>query len=270
MGSLFLGASVLGLIALAAFVWLVVLAFKRHLGWGLAVLFLSPVSATIYAIKYWDRAKKPFLLYVTTMVASVGLAFYAFAAAGGMRMVKAAYQVREGIQNQTLTQEQAEEFMESSLDFIEKTAQSQEERQQVAEIRKHLEPPEPGSAKTTQHQDSQPLERMSQAYESQPQQEQGIGPQTAAVTGGSSFPESAPRTPAPGSQGSEHKVISPAQAKNYIGARVILTGINDVPQECKLIGVSGDTLQFERRFGNGKISFNYKAKNIESLHVLPD
>jgi hypothetical protein len=63
-------------------------------------------------------------------------------------------------------------------------------------------------------------------------------------------------------------VISPAEARDYIGARVIFTGRNDVERKGWLIGVSGDRLRIERRVSRGKVSYEYKARDIKSLKVL--
>ncbi len=72
----------------------------------------------------------------------------------------------------------------------------------------------------------------------------------------------------PGSRGPRFKVISPAEARDYIGARVIFTGRNDVERKGWLIGVSGDRLRIERRVSRGKVSYEYKARDIKSLKVL--
>ncbi|MFQ5988544.1 MAG: hypothetical protein ACE5K9_01395, partial [Candidatus Methylomirabilales bacterium] len=76
--------------------------------------------------------------------------------------------------------------------------------------------------------------------------------------------------PAPESQGPRFRTISPAEAKDYIGAAVILTGRNGFERKCTLIGVSGNRLKFERRMGRGKVSFEYKAADITSLKVQLD
>ena len=76
--------------------------------------------------------------------------------------------------------------------------------------------------------------------------------------------------PAPESHGPRFKIISPAEAKNYIGAAVILTGRNGFERKCTLIGVSGNTLKFERRMGRGRVSFEYKAADITSLKIQLD
>lgn len=73
--------------------------------------------------------------------------------------------------------------------------------------------------------------------------------------------------PDPVSEGPRFKVISPAEARHYIGARVVYTGRNDVERKGRLIGVSGDRLRIERRMGRGKASFDYKAHEIKSLKV---
>ncbi len=41
-------------------IWTLVLAFQRHIGWGLAVLFV-PFAQLIFVIKAWEEAKRPFL-----------------------------------------------------------------------------------------------------------------------------------------------------------------------------------------------------------------
>jgi len=50
------------IVSLISFFWLVVLGFKRHVGWGLAIFFLSPLSSLIYAIMHWREARAPFLI----------------------------------------------------------------------------------------------------------------------------------------------------------------------------------------------------------------
>ena len=69
----FLGLLVplLALLATVAFIWLLVLAFQRSLWWGVAVLFLSPFSLVIYAIKYWNESKRPFMIYAGSVASLI-------------------------------------------------------------------------------------------------------------------------------------------------------------------------------------------------------
>jgi len=78
-------AALAGLVAFASFVWLLVVAFKTHVGWGLAVLFL-PLAPIVFAIKHWQASKRPFLLNLGSSLASLTLFF----AAGGVAVMTAA------------------------------------------------------------------------------------------------------------------------------------------------------------------------------------
>jgi len=54
-----------GLIGLVAWIWLLVVAFRVSIGWGLLIFFLgwTWIPIIIFAVKYWDLAKKPIILY---------------------------------------------------------------------------------------------------------------------------------------------------------------------------------------------------------------
>lgn len=53
-----------GLIGFAAWIWLLVVAFRVSIGWGLLIFFLgwTWIPIIIFAVKHWDLAKKPILL----------------------------------------------------------------------------------------------------------------------------------------------------------------------------------------------------------------
>lgn len=59
-----LGLVLLGVGGLTAFVggiWLLVVAFKQSVLWGLLSLFV-PFAVFVFIFKYWDKAKQPFLV----------------------------------------------------------------------------------------------------------------------------------------------------------------------------------------------------------------
>jgi hypothetical protein len=58
------------LISLVGGIWLVVLAFKEHVLWGLGSLFV-PFVGLVFAIMFWSIAKKPFLIALGGSVLSV-------------------------------------------------------------------------------------------------------------------------------------------------------------------------------------------------------
>ena len=62
MGTLGLVLFVVGLIiSLVGGIWLLVEAFKTSILWGLGSLFV-PFVSIVFAIKYWGRAGRPFLI----------------------------------------------------------------------------------------------------------------------------------------------------------------------------------------------------------------
>jgi hypothetical protein len=61
-----------GILYLCGWVMLLVLGFKKSLGWGLVILFLSwlIVPLVVFLIKYWDEARLGFFVMVAGMLAS--------------------------------------------------------------------------------------------------------------------------------------------------------------------------------------------------------
>ncbi len=291
MHKLVLASQVLGVVALVAFIWLVVRAFKTRICWGSAVLLLPPITATLDAVEDWDEAKKPFLLFMTTFFASAAIGLYVFTAWGGWKSVQAAYRVKEGIQQQTLTEEDTKGFMRSNLDFLEKASQSEQDRQKVAVMRKVLERSESGFTQEEQREISkdfrkltgqpdpnqeerqqlQPIRRSPGQPESKavPIKQERTSPQNLAARTRekAAAPENQKATERR-PEGPHYKDISPDQAGDYFGAPVILTRRNGLEQKCTLIGVSGRTLRCEQRIGRRKISFQYHHTQIKSMKVL--
>jgi hypothetical protein len=73
-----------GLIGLAAWIWLVVVAFRVSTGWGVVILLLSWtwVPVIIFAVQHWDMAKRPVLLTVASVVVTVAASLVAFLVVG--------------------------------------------------------------------------------------------------------------------------------------------------------------------------------------------
>jgi len=99
---------VLAFVAFAAYVWLLVVAFKESALWGVLVLLFSPITAIIFAVKYWNEAKKPFLVYVGSGAASLAIVFMMFAVVGGQMMQMAA-EVQEEVSDELARAQQASE-----------------------------------------------------------------------------------------------------------------------------------------------------------------
>lgn len=85
---------VFSLLSFFAFLWLDIVAFKRGVGWGLAVLLLSPITAIVFSLVNWYEARKAFILYITTFLLSFGslIFIYSQVGLGNMREISAKMQ----------------------------------------------------------------------------------------------------------------------------------------------------------------------------------
>ncbi len=52
-------------ISLVAGIWLLITAFRVSVGWGLLIFFLgwTWIPIIVFAVKYWDKAKRPIIIY---------------------------------------------------------------------------------------------------------------------------------------------------------------------------------------------------------------
>jgi hypothetical protein len=70
-------AAVVGFVILslaASWIWMLVVAFQTHPGWGTAVLLAYPWGSFAFAFANWERAKWPALLTIASFVGMVVLA----------------------------------------------------------------------------------------------------------------------------------------------------------------------------------------------------
>lgn len=65
---------VTGVISLAGYLWLSMVAFKRSIPWGLLVLLLSPITAIVFALMHWFESRKPFVVYISSFLLFAGSA----------------------------------------------------------------------------------------------------------------------------------------------------------------------------------------------------
>ena len=111
--SIYIAMTVIAIVSLIAFGFILVSGFKRSVLWGLAVL-LIPFAVLVYAYKYWAEVKKPFLVYAACSVLSIGLVFKVFVDMGGMQAIEMAQKIENG----TLTEQEAAQFMVSNMEMM--------------------------------------------------------------------------------------------------------------------------------------------------------
>jgi len=60
------------LIMFAAWIWMIVIAFMNdQILWGVLLILFSALTAFIYGIVHWDKAKQPFILGLVAFVMTI-------------------------------------------------------------------------------------------------------------------------------------------------------------------------------------------------------
>jgi hypothetical protein len=146
-------------------IWLVVRGFKRGAWWGLGVLFLSPFTATVFGIVYWDEEKKPFLSHITSFVMALTLELTVILSWGGWGVLTASKRVHHGIMEQNLTEKDALKFMRANLNFLENTNQSEADRQKLTLMRDMVNKMEGGVTEEEHHRTNEDALNIMQQFD---------------------------------------------------------------------------------------------------------
>lgn len=70
-----------GIVSLAGWIWIVIIAFQENVGWGIGCL-LCPPASLVYVIMHWEKTKKPFLIEVVGVLISAVAQAIAMSAVG--------------------------------------------------------------------------------------------------------------------------------------------------------------------------------------------
>lgn len=234
-----------GLFTLITLILLTVRAFRKNPAWGLAVMLLSPVSATFFGIKYWQEEKKAFLTYITTVATTAALAMYLFTTWGGWELLRATYQVNRGIETRMLTARDAEHFKNASLSFTEKSGLNIQNEARMEQISRKLASEAAAKAAIEQaaaepaEDDKLDIESISKKVVVEQERYRLV-----------------------------YLPIKVKDAKNYVGSTVKVTRKNVPEKEYRLIGASGRRLELAQNTGQGSYSFHYNTRDIEKIRVL--
>ena len=232
-----------GLIAGISLLWLSGRAFGKHAAWGLVVLFLSPLAAITFGIRYWRDEKGPFLVYVTTFTIAVTLGLYVFTVQGGWDTVRTALRNQQHMDLQYFGGNGKMTFVHTSMNPVAKPP--------VRNGKAPARPEQTGPVPT-------------EADGSQTSAGDQVTPEagTPAVT-------SAKPTAAKKRYRASYVAIPPSRADDYIGMTVKVKRINRPEQDCVLRSATPAGLGFEQHVrGGGTFSFKYRQSDIEKLRVL--
>jgi len=240
----------LGLVCFAAYVWLVVVAFKHSTLWGVLVLLFSPITAIVFAVKFWPEPKKPFLLYVGSFSAYCAILLMFVVFLGGP-MVKMAAEMSEG----EITDERAAQLMGEHIDRMESSGlMSAADKRDLQEVREQLREQSP-----------------------QPEQQNEPATLTAAVPLSvreiskpidRDLPKTQPTAPKPTATITSRDVVPVHQIGQHVGKRLRIVMRDGNELVVRLVANHGDELEFERRLSSGTMTVYVDPADIRSVRKV--
>lgn len=302
---LFLFLFVVSLGALVSMGFLVVSAFKRSVGWGLAVL-LVPFVIFYYGIKFRSEVKKPFIAFVATNVVMYGCLAWLFVEMGGMKGVEMAQSINDG----SMTQQQAAEFMVEMQGSMEKMGGPTQEQmleemrkdpnatpEQIAEMehmlkqidrlaKGEIETFEEGMAERPEREPDQQAPEVAEVDEpvadetvvEAPGAEKSVENGTEASQADEAQEASASASPSPAKSAAEALAQLPGEkaavyikineAANHIGRYLSITLESGVSRQGTLVAVEDEVLAFEVRKFSGSMTFNINKAKITQIEIV--
>ena len=232
------------LLSFITFVWLTVRAFKWHPGWGFAVMLLSPISATAFGVSHWRNEKMPFLAYISTFIAAIGLCLDLFTAWGGWDVVRTARAAVTQDASQQANTRDVLEFIKASISFVDNTGQHQV--QQIPELMPELAT-QLQEANTGNAADS--VETPAGKKEEYVKLNRKVKPKVDRFR-------------------LVYKPVKVSDARKYVGATMKVTRKNVGEKEYRLVSASPTGMEFSQRNKHGSFSLNFRNSEIEKIRVL--
>lgn len=227
MGLIALGA-LLALVSFVGSIWLVVVAFRKGgMLWGFLTL-LVPFANIVFAVKYWDDARKPFL---ASLVPGVACGF-CFFLAGGMAASAVGGEMARQVQEEMLREQARMERPSPSAEEFEPASPEEPEavRIQVAEtpapapfVLNTLPPPGAAAAKP------------------------GFDPETITRDGYAPIPF--------------------AEARHHVGRAAKLVMKNGRTHRGTITAARPGSVELEQYIGAGSVAVEFAARETETVLV---
>lgn len=293
--SLYIVMTVIGIVSLIAFGFILVSGFKRSVLWGLAVL-LVPFAVLVYAYKYWAEVKKPFLVYAACSVLSIGLVFMMFTEMGGMRAIEMAQKIEDG----TLTEQEAAQFMVSNMEMMQEMGVdsqaeimvqmqadpnvSDEDMKQMGALFQQIEDVASGkkasitdrfgeSVDEAESSADDMLEQLRRQAEQNLQAEQAVAAEPEPVKPLVPMPtyvESPIKAPVEQAKVALRTTgtVAVSEARDYLGKMMMVTTESGTERRATLLNVERNKLEFQRRAYGGSLTFKLRPDEIKSMELF--
>lgn len=295
-------ACVVGLIG---YLWMVVAGFKRSVLWGVTVTLFYPLTAFLFAVTNWFDARKPFVVYLVSLVMVVGSIWAIYNEVG----TRNAQQIAERLQNGKLELNDAFGLVARALNHVGPVDLFAEELQRADSEQAGLKASDgqlastPGAVKApielaqaegqTATEEAKSTDADKTAVKTEGSAETKAEPDPAADKAATAEAESTsdekvtkkPATPTyptpdlikPDPLAQKKKKEEPKSVEvsvdrmsKYIGRYFIITLKNGNEQRGLLLKIDDTTLTIHRKLFGGKFEYKINKSKIKSVQMLKD
>jgi len=233
-----IAALVLAIIVTVSAIWLTVEGFKKHIAWGLGMLFI-PFVVLIFTAMNWEKAKKPFLVYLVSSVLLVVTIFEPMT-----EVINEQALLTKQVAQGEITQQKATEMLQ----------------QKIAQVFSFggRKPVSDDNLLTPEEQRIESLRA-----ELRKKNEAAIASQEYAA-------EQAAKVEEVEEELRRVKVFSPvkiSEVKNYIGKKVRIVSFEGVERQGVLLNAGYDRLTLDRKLAGGGFKFDVLTKDIDVIEV---
>lgn len=233
-----IAALVLLVIVMISSLWLTIVGFKKHILWGIGMIFI-PVVALVFTAMNWSKAKKPFLTYLISSVLLVAVIFEPMQV-----VMNESKELFQQVERGEITEQQAQEMIQQQMIQI-----FLGEQGTVINDDDLLTPEE------------QRINALSE--ELQIKNDAAIASQEYAA-------KQAKKVEEVEEIRRKVKVFTPikiSEANKYVGKIVRIVSFEGVERQGTLISAGYDRLNLDRKMAGGRFKFDVLTKDINILEV---
>jgi len=233
-----IAASILSIIVILSYLWLMIEGFKKHVMWGIGIFFI-PLVAIVFAVMNWQKAKIPFLTYLIASILLVAAIFEPMT-----EVINEAVKLEQRVETGELTKQQSQKILQQKIMKIFSIQQGNAvdddnlltpEEQRIESLRAELQLKNEAAL-------------ASQAYaEEQAAKEEKVEEVLRKV-----------------------KVFTPikiSESNQYIGKKIRIVSFEGVERQGILINAGFDRLTLDRKLAGGGFKFDVLIKDIKTLEV---
>jgi len=235
---MYIAALVLLVIVIISSLWLTIVGFKKHILWGIGMIFV-PLVALVFTAMNWSEAKKPFLTYLISSILLVAVIFEPMQV-----VINKSVELSQQVERGEITEQQAQEMIQQKMIQI-----FSGEQGTVTNDDDLLTPEE------------QRIETLREELRIKNE---------AAVASQEYAEEQAKKIEAVEEVRRKVKVFTPikiSEANKYVGKIVRIVSFEGVERQGTLINAGHDRLNVDRKMAGGGFKFNVLTKDIKILEV---